>query len=470
MKREDFLYANIAAAIAAQIKSGTWKTGDRLPSLRTVCTEYGVSLNTAIRAYIELERSALIRSQPKSGYTVSYRSPQRRERQEEDAAAPADMSDSDLIDAVYGRIDDPSTVRFSLGVPEDSLLPIAKLNKEMIEAMRSLQGCGTRYASTQGSRNLRRNIARFTYSWAGELTEEEIVTACGATDAIILALSALTRPGQTLAVESPVYFGVLRAAGALGLRVLELPADPVTGVDPRTLARILPQIDACLLISDFNNPTGSLMPDEHKQAIVDMVSARDIPLIEDDLYGDLFFGAARPRPLKAFDRTGNVLWCGSVSKTLAPGYRVGWIAPGKYLKAVLRQKHIYRISTPSLNEEAVARFMENDRYENHLRSLRGELHATSRHFMRTIRERFPAGTAAVTPQGGFMMWVELGEDVDTSELYGRALRHGISIAPGRMFTLQNKYRNCMRLSYGWRWSPMIEKSLTTLADIVSGRL
>ncbi len=466
MKRE-ILYQEIAKTIARQIKTGVWKEGDKLPSLRTVSHENGVSLNTVIQAYCELESDGFIMSRPKSGYIVNYK-PLR-------LFAPATTQpsiqlvgkeDEDLIAEVYRSIEDMSITRFSLGIPEDALLPIAKLSKELINALHSLPGNGNRYENPQGNIRLRKDVARFAYSWNSNLTEEDIVTTAGVTNALSLALSAVIQKGDTIAVESPVYFGILQLANSLGLRVLELPTNPVTGIDPDALKKVLPQIQACLLISNFSNPMGSCMPDENKKAVVNMLSEHNIPLIEDDLYGDVFFGNSRPKPCKAFDESGLVLWCGSVSKTLAPGYRVGWIAPGKYKEAIIRRKHVHLISTPTLNQEAIANFMENDRYENHLRKLRYELHANSLHFVQSIMNYFPEETKIITPQGGFMIWVELDKRIDTVELYHRAMHQKISIAPGRMFTLQDQYRNCMRLSYGQKWTPAIEERLKTLGNII----
>lgn len=463
----EILYQKIANTIAWQIKTGIWKAGDKLPSLRTISDENGVSLNTAIQAYYELEKKGLIISRPKSGYIVKYK-PLR-------LSAPATTKpsiktvgkeDADLIAEVYHSIEDESITRFSLGIPEDALLPIAKLNKELVRAMHSLPGNGTRYEDPQGNIRLRKYIARFAYSWNGNLTEDDIITTTGVTNSISLALSAITQKGDTIAVESPVYFGLLQLANSLELRVLELPTNPVTGMDPDALKKVLPQIQVCLLISNFSNPMGSCMPDEHKRAVVNMLAEHNIPLIEDDLYGDLFFGNSRPKPCKAFDEKGLVLWCGSVSKTLAPGYRVGWIAPGVFKDAIIRQKHIHLISTPTLNQEAIANFMENDRYENHLRKLRHELHTNSIHFVQAIIDYFPEESKIITPQGGFMLWVELDKKIDTTELYYRAMKQKISIAPGRMFTLQDQFRNCMRLSYGQRWSSVVEERLMLLGNII----
>lgn len=466
-------YQRIAKAIATQIKKGVWKVGEKLPSLRAVSHENGVSLNTAIQAYYELEKEGYIIARPKSGYIVSYKPIRLSAPATTLPSANAESKEVvDLIAEVYYSLEigDKSVARFSLGMPEDVLLPISKLNNELIRAMRSLPGNGTRYDETQGNIRLRQYVARFTYSWNGNLTEDDIVTTAGVTNAVALALSVTTKRGDTIAVESPVYFGLLQLANSLGLRVLELPTNLETGIDPDALKRVVPQINACLLISNFNNPTGSCMPDEHKKAVVDMLAEHDIPLIEDDLYGDLFFGNSRPKPCKAFDKRGLVLWCGAVSKTLAPGYRVGWIAPGRFKEAVIRQKNIHLISTPALNQEAVANFMENDRYENHLRKLRRELHTNSIHFAHSIMDYFPENTKLVTPQGGFMLWMELDKQIDTIDLYYRAIQKRISIAPGRMFTLQDQYTNCMRLSYGQRWTPLIEERLKQLGDIIKESL
>tara|TARA_R110000868_G_scaffold134651_2_gene346814 strand:+ start:31002 stop:32138 length:1137 start_codon:yes stop_codon:yes gene_type:complete len=370
-----------------------------------------------------------------------------------------------LIAKVYTSLNDTRITRFSLGVPENELLPIAKLNKELVNAMRNLKGGGTEYENIQGNQKLRRDIARFTYTWNGNLQEEDIITTAGAMNALSFALMALTKKGDTIAVESPVYFGILQLAKSLGLHVIELPTNPITGVELEALKKVIPKIKTCILISNFNNPLGSCMPETHKKEVVSMLAKYGIPLIEDDLYGDVYFGSNRPKPCKAFDKEGLVLWIGSVSKTLAPGYRVGWIAPGKFKEKIIHQKLIHTVSSTTITQEAIANFLEKGRYENYLRKLRKTLHSNSLHYARAIAEYFPEKTKISNPQGGFMLWVELEEKINTVELYEKAIRQNISIAPGRMSTLQNQFNNCMRLSYGQRWSEHIEDKLKQLGRI-----
>ena len=465
------LYQKIASGLADQIKNGILKTGDKMPSLRTLRQEHGVSMTTAVKVYLELESKGLIVSRPQSGYYVNYKPAYLSVPA---VSKPISGYESEcvetLITKMYSTLNDNAITRFSRGVPENELLPIAKLNKELVNAMRNLDGGGTQYETIQGNLKLRNDIARLTYTWNGNLSGEDMVTTAGAMNAISFGLMALTQKGDTIAVESPVYFGILQLAKNLGLNVIELPTHPVTGVELDALKKLLPKIKVCILISNFSNPLGSCMPDEHKKEVVRMLARQGIPLIEDDLYGDIYFGSSRPKPCKAFDEEDLVLWCGSVSKTLAPGYRVGWIASGKFKEKIIHQKLIHTFSSTAITQEAVANFLEKGRYEHHLRKLRGELHANSLQFSRAIAEYFPEGTKISRPQGGFILWVELNKKIDTTDLYDRAIRQQISIAPGRMFSLQNQFNNCMRLSYGQRWSETVDSKLKQLGKIAKAML
>lgn len=466
---KELLYQRIARIITGQIKSGVYVTGDKLPSLRTVCDEFGVSMNTSVQAYLELEKSGLIISRPQSGFYVTFKSGRLKPpKVSRPIISPGSESVGGLIAKVYQSLNDKEVTRFSLGVPENELLPIAKLNKSLVEAMRSLSGGGTAYDEIQGNYKLRRDIAKYAYNWGGSLSADDIVTTFGAMNSIALALMSLTERGDIIAVESPVYFGILQLAESLGLQVLELPTHPRTGIDPDALKAVVQKIKVCLLVSNFNNPLGSCMPDEHKRGVVQLLSENGVPLIEDDLYGDVYFGSTRPRPCKAFDEAGIVLWCGSVSKTLAPGYRVGWIAPGQFKEKIIHQKLIHTVSTTSLTQEAIANFLEVGKFEQHLRYLRNHLHGNSLQFIRAISDYFPEEIRVTDPQGGFMLWLELDKKINTVELYERAMRQNISIAPGRMFSLQEQFTNCVRLSYGQVWNEKIEDKLRVLGQITKG--
>ncbi len=468
----DHLYLNISDNIERQIMDKVLNIGDKLPSVRLLSKEHEVSVSTVLQAYYHLEGKGLIESRPQSGYYVRFnpaRFPQKIEKSNP-ALTVKNKSVEAIISEVYDDFATDNVMRFSLSVPAPEILPLAKLNKAMMQALRELPGNGTYYESIQGNELMRRQVARMSVQWGGTLKAEDIITTAGCMNAIAYCLMALTKPGDTIAVESPVYFGTLRFAQSIGLKVVELPTDPDTGVDPDDVKKALEKhnIKACFFVTNFSNPLGYCMPDEQKEALVKLLSRHGVPLIEDDLYGDVYFGTKRPRSCKSFDEEGNVLWCGSISKTLAPGYRVGWCAPGKYYEKVKRLKLYHSITSATPQQAAVANFLSTGRYEHHLRKLRQTLHANSLQYIRTIGEHFPEGTRVTNPTGGFILWVELDKHIDSYHLYQEAMLHKISIAPGSMFTLQDRYRNCMRLSYGLQWSPQVERALKKLGGLVKG--
>ncbi|WP_276504709.1 PLP-dependent aminotransferase family protein [Terrimonas pollutisoli] len=467
--KNDYLYVEISNNIAKLIRSGVLKEGDRLPSVRMLCQEHGISMNTAKRVFVELEAQSLIETKPQSGYFVSRLSYQRLPLPE--VSKPPQVSNSkepaELISKVYANMGKNDLMLFSIGVPSNELLPLAKLNKEMIHATRELKGSGTEYEQLQGNEKLRRMIAARSLSCGLTLSENDMVTTAGGMNALSFCMMALAKPGDTIAMESPCYPGILQLALSLGLKVLELPTHPTTGIEIEALKKVIPKINLCLLVPNFNTPLGSCMPDEQKKEVVTLLSKHGIPLIEDDIYGDLYFGTQRPKCCKAFDKEGTVLLCSSISKTLAPGYRVGWVAPGKYREQILKLKLVHAISCPTITQEAVANFLKSGRYENHLRKLRQTLRSNYQHYIDAIAEYFPEGTKTSRPQGGLALWVEFNGKVNTTELFDIAMKHKISIAPGRMFTLQNQFENCMRLSIGLPWSKEVQLKLKILGRLAA---
>lgn len=460
------LYQEIAEDLALQIKSNILLEGERLPSVRMLCQEYGISMNTAKRVYLELEEQFLIESKPQSGYFVTKKMVELPLANTSNPILIANEVEPDhLAEKVYANLGNEKLTLFSVNIPSADLLPLAKMNKQIVQATRNLKEGGLEYESIQGNLNLRRMIAVRSLSWAGNLQEEDLITTTGGINALSLSLMAVSKPGDTLAIESPCYPGILQLAISLGLKVLELPTHPTTGIIVESLIEALPKIDICLLVSNFNTPTGSCMPDEHKEEVVELLAKHNIPLIEDDVYGDLYIDEHRPKCCKSFDKTGNVLWCSSVSKTLAPGYRVGWVAPGKFKEKVIKLKYIHCISTASIVEEAVANFLREGRYDLHLQKLRKVLQENHLNYVRTIVNSFPKGTKTSRPQGGLALWVEFESHIDTIKLYDLAIQENISIAPGRMFSLQNQFTNCMRLCLGLKWSDRVEQKLKRIGQL-----
>lgn len=471
MKTRELLYLKIADTIEVQIRQQVFPYGGKLPSIRMICDTYGVSMTTAIQSYMELDKRGLIISRAKSGYFVIYRPvkfPPLPETSSPAAEAGTENKDA-LIHMVYKDISTEKTL-FSLGVPESSLLPIDKLSKSINRALRQTPFAGTAYEQMDGNISLRKQVAKLSYTWNGQLNEGDILTTSGCSHAMACCLQAVTQRGDAIAVESPVYFGILQMAKHMGLRVMEIPTNAQTGIELDALEQAIlkHQIRACILISNFSNPLGSIMPSANKKRVVAMVTEYDIPLIENDMYGDIYFGSSRPDNCKTYDESGHVLLCSSVSKSLAPGYRVGWVAPGKYMEAVRRAKFTALLSSNTLMEASVADFLQHNNYERHLLKLRTELHSNCLNYLEAIQQYFPEGTKVSRPQGGFMLWVELDNGVDTRQVYLSAIKHKISIAPGSIFTLQDQYNNCIRLSYGLKWNEKTDAALKILGRLSRG--
>ncbi|MCW3464448.1 aminotransferase-like domain-containing protein [Chitinophaga nivalis] len=470
LKTADHLYLQVADNIEQLIEKEVMKIGEKLPSVRMLSRQQGISMTTAFQAYYHLEAKGLIESRPKSGYYIRFNT--RRMPPMPDTCQPvkkaSEATVNDMVMEVFNHMNREDILKFSVATPPVQILPAAKMSKAVIHAMRQLHAGGIGYEPLQGNELLRGQIARIALSWGSTFTADDVITTSGCMDALTLCLAATTQPGDTIAVESPAYYGALQLAESLNLKVLEVPTHPVTGVDLDYLDKAIPRhkIRACLFSTNFNNPMGACVPDKNKKELVSIIVKHDIALIEDDIYGDLYFGKERPANCKTFDKHGHVLLCNSFSKTLAPGYRVGWTMPGKYKEKVLLLKQNHSIACSSLPQAAVGHFLEIGRYEHHLRNLRKIMHTQCLRYSQAISEYFPDTSRISRPQGGCVLWIELEDHVNTFELFQQALKHKISICPGRIFSLQNRYNNCFRLSFGNPWSKSIDEGLKTLGKLI----
>jgi DNA-binding transcriptional MocR family regulator len=280
----------------------------------------------------------------------------------------------------------------------------------------------------------------------------------------MLCLHACTRPGDVVAVESPAFYGVLHAIETLDRRAVCIPCGR-DGMDLPALARAIEQQDvkAVWCMPNFQNPTGALMPLAHKRELVAMLARHGLPLIEDDAYAELYFGRERPHPAKAFDRQGLVLHCGSFSKCLAPGYRVGWVAAGRFSEPVRRHKFLFSVSTNVIAQAAIAEFVRHGGYELHLRRLRSALQSQRDSLLRAVTRHLPAQTCVSRPEGGYNVWVELPPgSTDAIELMRRCLADGVSLAPGPLFSPLREFGSFLRLNFGHPWTPTLESAVQTI--------
>jgi DNA-binding transcriptional MocR family regulator len=462
------LYHRVADHIQGLISSGTLRSGERVPSVRRLSRQEGVSVSTVLQAYQRLEDGGLIEARPQSGYYVR-RAP--ASMPEPEASRPPTRSlaveVSALADAVRAAAADPSIVSFGSACPSGELFPLERVRRTLaLRAREDIASLG-RYGLPPGAERMRRAVARRALEWGCRLDHRNIVVTGGCMEAINLALRAVAKPGDTIALESPTYYGFLQILEALGMRALEIPTHPRTGIslDALELALAEHPVKAVLAMPNVSNPVGATMSDAAKKRLVRMLAARNVPLIEDHIYTDLYFGGAVPRAAKAFDRDGNVMLCSSFSKTLAPGLKAGWIEAGRWGERVRQLKFVASGGHSEIIELTLADLLESGGYERTLRQLRRRLEAQLAAARAVIAESFPKGTRVTQPSGGFILWVEMPKGCDSVALFEKLLERGISIAPGPMFSASRRYRNCMRLSIGQLWS---EKTAAALAEV--GRL
>ncbi len=469
------LYEEVAGKINFLIEQGTLRPGDRVPSIRKLSKQLQVSINTVKEAYNLLEDRCLLEARPQSGYYVRARLPELPAEPVvyPPAINPAEVSLSNIYRLVMKDLLNPGLLQLGIAVPNPELLPIEKLNRMLSRETRRFAKQSVAYELPPGNLRLRKQIAQRLLLSGCTLSPDQIVITSGCVEAVVLALRALCKPGDAVAIETPVYFNFLQMIQDLGLKALEIPASPRGGISLEALEYALDrnpgQVKACIVLSNFNNPLGSSMSDEDKERLVRMLEERQVPLIEDDIYGDLSFSDERPSVAKSFDKTGNVMLCSSFSKTIAPGYRVGWIAAGRFQEQIERGKMLANVATCSPVQLAIAEFLANGGYEHHLRSIRRVYARQAAQMGDAIGRFFPSGTRVSRPRGGFVLWVEMPEEIDAIVLYEQAKAQGITIAPGSIFSVEGKFRNCIRLNAAC-WTPAVEVAMETLGLLAQNQL
>jgi DNA-binding transcriptional MocR family regulator len=468
----NLLYERLAERLRGQIRRGSLRAGERLPSLRRLGRQQLVSVATAIEAYMQLEREGLIEARARSGYyvrAVAVPSPQARITRMS-ARAPQPVRNPALLGVldVLGRDD---LLPLHAASPSLDLLPSAAIAAATMRAMRHNRDVALNYGSPQGCVELRAQIARRYLQCGIEVDPDEIIVTAGAMEAISLALRSVTRAGDVVLLETPTYYGLLQAIAALDLRVIEVPNRAGSGIDVASLDALLARhaVRAAVLVPNFNNPLGSLTGDDAKRAIVAACAAHDVVLIEDDLYGDLAYSGERPPPLRRFDEDGRVITCGSFSKNLAPGLRVGWALGAGWTTELIRAKCFSTMATATLPQLAIADYLARHDFDRALRRLCRELATNAQRYRDAIVRHWPAGTRVSEPAGGMALWLELPEQIAGQALFEAALAHGIGTLPGHLFSTRGDYPHHLRLSCGLRWSEECEDALRELGKL-AGKL
>jgi DNA-binding transcriptional MocR family regulator len=463
-------YEEVATILRERIEHGIYRMGDRLPSIRAVCKELEVSISTAQEAYRQLMDAALIESRPKSGYFVlPSRVPSVLPSVSRPAQRPLDISQWDQVLELVATQRDDTRLLLGRGVPNLAYETLRPLSKILAGLHRSNDFNGFNYDKLSGSPELRQQVARLAVASGCLLHPDDIMVTTGCQEALSISLRTLTQPGDVVAVDSPSFYGTMQILKAIGLKALEIPTDPQTGISLEALELALEQwpIRAIQVTPTFNNPLGYTMPEARKRALFQLAQRFDVAIIEDDIYGDMAYTSPRPCTVKSFDDDGRVLLCSGFSKTLGPGLRVGWLAPGRYRDQALHMKYVSTGASATLPQLAVAEFVAKGHYERHLRHATRQYQRQRDIMISWVQRYFPKGAGISYPQGSFLLWVELPAAVDCVRLNERLAQRAIHVAPGSLFSASGKFRQCLRLNYAFTLTPAIEDAVRIVGELAT---
>ena len=455
------------------INSGSLLPGDKLPSVRKMADSCQCKLSKVFKAYYQLEAEGVITSRAKSGFFVTTPPLVTEEPFEHSNGFElTKVENKAIITQFFESTRYAKIAALGAAAPTPDFLPYKKLAKILAASNQKAPIDSLTYDFAPGCEHLRRQLSLASLDWGCHLSPQSFITTHGAMEAFNLALKSVAEPGDIIAIESPTYFGVLQSIQNLGLTALEIPTNPVTGLNIDSLEQAFEQhpITACLLIPSFSNPSGACMPQENRQRLYELLQERQVPLIENDVYGDLYFGSTRPKTIKSLDTEGLVLLCSSFTKSLAPGYRVGFITPGRYWKEVMHHRLYSSVATGMPNQLAVAQFMAQGHYKKHLVQYRQSLREQKERLRTLILEYFPGPLVVSDPAGGILLWVELPETFDSVRLHQEAAQQGILVAPGPVFSASKRYKNYLRFNFATLITPEIEQTLKVLGRLIQYQL
>ncbi|TNF88527.1 MAG: PLP-dependent aminotransferase family protein [Gammaproteobacteria bacterium] len=467
---DTFKYAQVSRYINELIEKGDLKPGDKAPSLRKLSKQLGVSIATVTQSYVNLEDQGILTAKPQSGFYVNALVNQINDidRSVSTPGRARRVRFGDLFEEVFRNANNPRITPFGTSNPSMEFMPVKSLTRATRSIISRYPQRSMDYLFPPGDRKLREQIAQQYAQTYTRVSADDIIITSGATEALSISLRTVAKRGDIIAVESPTYFAVLRMIEQMGMLAVEIDTDPVTGLDIEALEEAFDTMDikAVMASPNTSNPLGCQMPEERKRELVNLLAERDIPLIEDDVYGSVYFGDKPPRPAKSYDLNNIVLSCSSFSKTLAPGHRVGWVIAGRYHKKFLQFKQAWSSATSSINQLALAEFLSSGQYDRHLARLRVAMREQVERGRFMIAKNFPEGTRISHPHGGNVLWVEMPEGCNCIDIFNRALEHNIAITPGILFSATRRFKNHLRINCGSPWNQETENALITLGKIV----
>ncbi|KUM01840.1 PLP-dependent aminotransferase family protein [Chromobacterium subtsugae] len=467
-------YQDIARQLQTRLDAGEFPPGSRLPSVRQLAESHGVNSLTALAAYRWLEQRQRVVARPRAGFFAALPPASAAGKPDKALPSPAtlvqvDSRMSQLVALSASNV----AVQLHMAEAHHSLYPSAELARRLQNALQQRPELIGAYLPASQHDRLCEQLRQLAAGWQLAIPSDEILFCNGITEGISLALRHLARPGDTVAVETPVYFGLLQTLAAQGLKALEIPCTPDAGLSLEALEFALqygPPVRCLVTVTNYQNPTGALMPDDNKKRLLALARRHGVAIIEDDVFGELHFGDARPTPLKAWDRDGDVIYCASFTKSLAPSFRLGWLSGGRHHAALERLRASSSLVSPALLLGTLSDLLASGDYARISQRLRSQLARQMEQVADAVLAAFPRGTRLRRPQGGLLLWVEGPEGLDSGRLLEAALRESISFAPGMLFSAEPRFRHCLRLNFGQPWDAAQQQAIARLGQLAAEQL
>lgn len=463
--RESSLYCQVFERLRDDIVRGRILPGERLPSVRVCSEQLGVSKNTILQAYARLEERGYVSAREKQGFYVN---PATTDTSVPFIAARQVKVDRlDVVDEVQWTLDalaDPDIVNLSAAIPDPKLIPTLPISRFMRNHAHRIDV----YGDPRGELALRQALQRRYLERTAKWSADDVVITAGALEAIHIALSSICRPGDLVLIENPTYYMYFKVLRSLGLRALAVSSSAENGINLDQVASALKneRVGAILVQPHFSNPLGSEMPEEAKEQLVALAYKYDVPLIQDDINGELAFDGRRRSSLMSYPKSDNVIYISSFSKSFSPGLRLGWIISPKHAVAFKQAKSRISVSQSVPGQLTMADFLTKGSPERWLKKMRKELAKRFLDYKHFIKTHFPEGTTMTCPNGGFVVWVQLPEAYDAQALSRLARTNGIVLTPGPIFSADQGFKNCLRFNYAFGLEGRYLEALQKIVELM----
>lgn len=448
-------YQRLSTQLAQEVEQGLRKVGDKMPSLRQFAHQQGIGMTTAIRTYEQLQDQGYLAAKHKSGFYVTK--PAVAENQWDFLHFKSEVR---KLSANYSLPSKQLNKMLSTAQVSPDLMPLKSLRRAIKNAFERQSEASFLYGEPQGTEMLRESLAHHYQANGFAISKQQLLVTNGCINAVSLALQCVSEPGDCIAVSSPCYQGLLQLLAMLGRKVIEIPSTR-EGLDLEQLQALASsgQIKACLLTANQQNPTGHNLGTEQKQQLAELAAKTALPVIEDDVFGELIHQGPMPLPIKAWDNEGYVIWCSSASKTLAPGLRLGWCAPGRYLAAMTEFNKTTTMGLNSSIQDGLARFIQTGHYARHVSNINRTLAEHMVQYRRYLVENLPSNVSISSPRGGLVLWLKL-PGMDGESLALKASDSGFELRGGKLFSSRDFYGDHLRINVGWPFEqaqPWLEK-------------